>query len=115
MPLSFFVKILPTNQGASQKEEGFKLNLVLNRATPSVLSLFEDAVESLNARQFCQNKKQLTFTYHNQTPVSLLISKDDLKIRLQSATLSSLWFVTHSLVSRLLELYTGKQISNLLL
>lgn len=68
--------------GASKDANDFKLNLVLNKPTSSAVSLFEDVVESLQAREMCTNKKQISFVYHNQTPVSLLVSKDDLKIRI---------------------------------
>jgi hypothetical protein len=51
--------------------------------------------------------KQITFTYHNSIPVSLLISRDDIKIRLQSLDLSSLWFILQSLVKRLNDLYSA--------
>jgi Bardet-Biedl syndrome 9 protein len=37
--------------GAPKDAQDFKLNLVLNNRTcPSLISLFEDVVESLNAR-----------------------------------------------------------------
>ena len=54
----------------------------MNKTIPSALSIFEDVVESLQARELCTNKKQMNFIYHNKTPVSLLISKDDIKVRL---------------------------------
>ena len=63
----------------------------------------------MNARQFCTNKKQLTFTYHNGVPVYILISKDDVKVRVQSPELPATWFVVDGLIKRLMELYcTGK-------
>ena len=46
----------------------------------------------------------MTFTYHNQVPVSLILSKDDLKLRLQSPDFSSLWFLLKALTTRLHEL-----------
>lgn len=55
LPLAFFVTIKGENQGVPPKEsQDFKLNLVLqNRACPSITSLFEDSIESHNARQIC--------------------------------------------------------------
>ena len=54
LPLSFFVQIHANNQNnpqASKEAAGdFKLNLVLNKTCASVTSLFEDCIESLNAR-----------------------------------------------------------------
>ena len=77
----------------------------MNKTVPSINSLFEDVIESLQAREQCTNKKQITFIYHNQTPVSILISKDDLKVRLQSPDFSSIWFIINEVTKRLLDLY----------
>ncbi|TNV72525.1 hypothetical protein FGO68_gene9026 [Halteria grandinella] len=105
LPVAFFLQINAGNQ-AEVREGDVKLNLVLNKAIPSLPSLFEDAIESLQARDIAnQNKKQLTFTYHNQTPVTLIISKDDTKLRLQSPDFASLWYLCQSLVSRLFDLF----------
>lgn len=83
---------------------------MLNRTCASVTALFEDVIESLNARgALGANKKQLTFNYHNQVPVSIIISKDDLKIRLQSPDFSSLWFILKALIKRLTDLYGSKE------
>ena len=43
----------------------FKINIILNKTAPSAVSLFEDVVESLQARDICTNKKQISFIYHN--------------------------------------------------
>jgi len=43
---------------ASAKEASeAKLNLVVNKATPNVVGLFEDVIESLTATNICTNKK----------------------------------------------------------
>jgi hypothetical protein len=63
LPLSFFVTLSPP--GVAKDNSDVKLNFVLNKAAPSVVSLFEDVVESLQARDISTNKKQMTFVYHN--------------------------------------------------
>lgn len=88
-----------------KSEVDFKVNFILNKAAPSVLSLFEEVIESLQAREVSSNKKQMTFVYHNQVPVSVLISKDDVKIRIQSPVFEGLWFIVKELLKRLLEIY----------
>lgn len=47
----------------------------------------------------------MTFVYHNQIPVSLLISKDEVKIRVQSQDFAALWFITKELCRRLHDLF----------
>jgi Bardet-Biedl syndrome 9 protein len=49
----------------------------------------------------------MTFMYHNKIPVSMLISKDDLKVRIQSPDFSSLWYVLTELVRRVSDLYSS--------
>jgi hypothetical protein len=47
----------------------------------------------------------MTFILHNQIPVSLLISKDEVKVRIQSPDFSALWLITKEMVKRLEEVY----------
>ena len=104
LPLAFFVQIAPSQQ-IPKDQNDFKINLVLTKNAPSAVSLFEDVVECLQARELCTNKKQMFFHYHNQQSVSFLISKDDLKVRIQSTHFSSLWFIMNELSTRLHNLY----------
>lgn len=110
LPLAFFVQIAPP-QMAPKDPNDMKINLILTKTAPSAVSLFEDVVECLQARDLCTNKKQMCFIYHNKQIVSLLVSKDDLKIRIQSQNFSSLWFIMNEMVKRLQVLYgSGKSL-----
>jgi hypothetical protein len=55
LPLAFFVSIVPM-AGVKDAAEA-KLNLVLNKAAPQVVSLFEEVVQSHQAMEICTNKK----------------------------------------------------------
>lgn len=113
LPLAFFLQILPAHQASGQPpENASKINLILNKSAPSVLSLFEDVVESLGAREICQNRKQITFTYHTGAPITLIVSKDDMKVRVQgyTADFSTVWFIYDALTKRLFDLYSGSNI-----
>ena len=65
--------------------------------------MFEDVIDNLNARALCQNKKQIGFRLQNSAPICMLISKDDLKIRLQTSQFSAFLLPLKSLLSRLEE------------
>lgn len=91
--------------GAAKESSDVKINLILNKKAPSAVSLFEDVIESLQARELCTNKKQVSFIYHNQMPVSLLISKDDIKIRLQSPEFNAIWYIMQEMIRRLQDIY----------
>lgn len=71
------------------------------------MALFEDVIESLQARDVCTNKKLISFIYHNKVPVSFLVSKDDLKLRLQCPDFASVWFVLSETVRRLHALFAN--------
>lgn len=99
LPMAFFVRVCDLN--LIKDMSLVKLNFVLNQACPSLTSIFEDIIDNLGARQHCQNKKQIGFLTHTGEGVLILISKDDLKIRLQTNNLAALWIPLSFLVSRL--------------
>jgi len=77
------------------------MNLILNQPCPSLSSIFEDVIDNQGARQFCQNKKQIGFLTHTQEGITMLISKDDLKIRIQSNSFTCFWTPLNALIERL--------------
>lgn len=55
----------------------------------------------------CTNKKRMTFVYHSRTPVFVLVSKDDMKVKIQSSDFPSLWFILKELTKRLQDVFAG--------
>ena len=68
--------------------DNFKLVLNLTAPCPSLLEMFSD-VDAIDAEEMA-NTKQLTFVLRNQETVSLLVSKDELKVRFQANSASAL-------------------------
>ena len=81
--MSFFASIGAPIAAKDAKESSEpKIKLTINKKAPSILSLFEDVIDNHQAKELCTNKKKITFIYHNQIPVYILISKDATKIRI---------------------------------
>ena len=61
--------------------DNFKLVLALDGPCPSLLQLFSDVELMVSEQAQMTNPKQVTFVLRNQETISLLVSKDDLKLR----------------------------------
>ena len=60
----------------------YKLMFLLDKAAPSLYDLFKDIVDLRpEIEDELLNPKQITFELRNRITVSILISKDDVKIR----------------------------------
>ena len=77
IPFSFFAQMQPE---VVKDNDNFKLVLQLTGPCPSLLELFRDVQRTEEVEM--TNPKQMTFVLRNQETVSVLISKDDLKVRL---------------------------------
>lgn len=76
LPFNFFVQLHPE---VIKDNDNFKLVLSLSDGCPSLLILFGDVTATDNSQ--LANTKQVTFILRNQETVSILVSKDDLKLR----------------------------------
>lgn len=81
--------------------DNFKLVLGLDGPCPSLLQLFSDVELIMPDQGQLTNTKQVTFILRNQETVSLLVSKDDLKIRFQANVASAIQLVLTESYKRL--------------
>ena len=70
--------ILPSNL----KQSEHKLTLITNKDNLQVSTLFSDVVEEQNAQEAVTNPNAISFMYHNNVIVSILISKNAGKYRI---------------------------------
>ncbi len=103
LPLSLFVRM--ASPEAVEEEEMAELNMTINKQCPSLLSLFEDVVEGLQARAICTEKNKLVVVYHNQTPAVLSLSDDGMTLQLRAAHFAAIWFVLKELTQRLFNVF----------
>ena len=88
LTLPFYCQLLPEVQKGN---DTFKLLFLLDTPAPSLLDLFKDVVDGQpELASELTNTKQVTFEMRNKCPVSILVSKDDLKLRFQSTSASAL-------------------------
>ena len=81
--------------------DNFKLVLSLDGPCPSLLELFSDVELTMPEAGQLTNTKQVTFILRNQETVSLLVSKDDLKVRFQANVASAIQLVLTESYKRL--------------
>lgn len=93
LPFVFFARLSPSIE---KEGDDFKVNLVLDKAFTSLLELFAD----INPNGFGK-KSTLTFLLNDESPVSLKVSQDSMKIRVQGRAFSHLWTIMRELVKRL--------------
>lgn len=75
----FFCQLLPE---VKKDNDTFKLLFLLDKPAPSLLELFKDVVDGQpEIAAELDNPKQVTFECRNKVTVSVLVSKDDMKIR----------------------------------
>ena len=74
---------------------------MLDKAAPSLLDLYSDVVESREIGEPLTNTKQVTFELRSGHTVSVLVSKDDMKIRFQSNNPSALQLILMETYERL--------------
>eukprot|EP00742_Colponemidia_sp_Colp-10_P002939 GILJ01003136.1.p1 GENE.GILJ01003136.1~~GILJ01003136.1.p1 ORF type:complete len:868 (-),score=153.08 GILJ01003136.1:19-2622(-) len=104
LPLSLVVKVIPPVKTAN-----YKLTLETNRLPPSIVSLFEELMQQSGfASSYAQQAAAanvLTVQYHNGVDVTILISKNAGRYRIQSSVFEALWLITSELANRLQRLF----------
>ena len=98
LPLTFFCSIL---DDVEKENAAAKLLILLDKPALSLLDLFHDLVESREMGEPLTNTKQVTIATRSGHTVSVLVSKDDLKIRFQSNDASALQLIVVETYERL--------------
>lgn len=93
--------IIPSNL-----KDPCKITLVTNKDAAQITSFFEDIIDALNAKSVCTTPNAMSFMYHNNVIVSVLISKNAGKYRIQSSTFEALAYIIHELTKRLALVYS---------
>ena len=78
LPFNFFCNLMPET---IKDNDNAKVILQVDRPVPSLLRCFKDLIEPSGFSEMLTDKRKLSFQLHNGQPVSLLVAKDDLKIR----------------------------------
>eukprot|EP00357_Protocruzia_adherens_P011183 CAMPEP_0115013974 /NCGR_PEP_ID=MMETSP0216-20121206/25762_1 /TAXON_ID=223996 /ORGANISM="Protocruzia adherens, Strain Boccale" /LENGTH=822 /DNA_ID=CAMNT_0002383545 /DNA_START=48 /DNA_END=2516 /DNA_ORIENTATION=+ len=97
LPLALFAKVIPPAKSAP-----CKVTFETNKAPPAMGALFEDVLNSQpDAKALVSNPNAIGFMYPNGVDVTILISKNAYKYRIQSSQFEGLWMITKELTKRL--------------
>jgi Bardet-Biedl syndrome 9 protein len=94
--------IIPSNL-----KDQWKVTLVTNKDAVQITSFFDDVIEALNAKSVWTTPNAISFMYHNNIIVSVLISKNAGKYRIQSSWFEALAYIVLELVDRLVMVYSN--------
>ena len=104
LPMAFMCRvILPSNL----RQVEHKTMISTNKDAPQISSLFEDVIETWNARSASTNPNAMSFMFHNNVITSILISKNAGRYRVQCSHFEGQWYIMKELVERLGELFEG--------
>lgn len=95
----FFCTLLPEG---IKNEDNFKTQLNLDKKGPSCYEIFKDFFDQQQLPSALQKSKTYTFKLHNQSKTTVMMSKDDLKYRVQSENPNSLQMLLTELYNRCL-------------
>mmetsp|Transcript_47681 Transcript_47681/g.91053 ORF Transcript_47681/g.91053 Transcript_47681/m.91053 type:complete len:841 (+) Transcript_47681:257-2779(+) len=105
LPLALFCQVVPPVKNA-----GYKITLDTTRMPPQLTTLFEDLVSTSalanDANQRSAANNVLSFMYYSGHDVTILVSKNAGRYRLQSGSFEALWLVADELCRRL-KVYFG--------
>ncbi|CAG9461638.1 unnamed protein product [Pedinophyceae sp. YPF-701] len=109
LPLALFVEL-----DTPVREAAFKLTISTNRDPPRLSSLFDDVLQSTpgTMKSAAGGSNVLTFRFMSGEDVTIIVSKNAGRYRIQSDTFHAMWLVVEELRTRLRELYkhdTGEE------
>jgi Bardet-Biedl syndrome 9 protein len=97
LPFSLTGHIVPQKKSAT-----FKLTIDTNRGALGTDQIFEDLMEGTDAEwRSSATQNSITFQYNDGSDVTMLVSKNAGRYRIQSGTFDALWLFTSELVRRI--------------
>lgn len=107
LPMSLFLRISHDNK---KSESDAKITLLTDKDPLPLNKIFKELTEDsyCDSNLFKQKTNSATFIYPNQTDVTVLVSKQNGRYRIQSNNFQTLLFITHQMVLKLKEAYEDK-------
>lgn len=75
---------------------------------------FSEMVEAQKCDESFKKDRNMTFEYHDGTIVSILVSKDNTKIRIQTNHLHCQWLLLREFVEKLEEMFSNRPIYDII-
>lgn len=106
LPLALFCKVVPPVKNA-----GHKVTLDTNRMPPQLTGLFEEVIsQSPGGAEHAAAGNVISFQYNNGMDVTIIVSKNAGRFRLQSSQFEAMWLVLHELVQRLRNYFEAEEV-----
>lgn len=102
LPMALSCKII----APSNLKNTNKITIVTDKDAAEINGFFEDVIAQLGVREICTTPNVMSFMYHNGVIVTVLISKNAGKFRIQSSSFDALGYIVQELVKRINIVYS---------
>ena len=101
MPTSFFLRLTePQKDNLNSK---IQFSMAGSNTLGSLPEVFSDMFHAQNCNESYKQRRNISFEYHDGSTGSILVSKDEKKIRLQTNEFYQHWLIVKELADRLEE------------
>ena len=108
MSTSFFLRITePNKDGLDSK---LMLSWIHNTSIGSLPNVVNEMFETQKCDESFKERRNISFQYHDGNAASILVSKDERKIRVQACSFDQQWIVMNELTEKLEETFRGYEI-----
>ena len=112
LPVSFFLSIIePVKESQESKIHFVMQGLNMLSSLPDT---FKDMFDMQQCDESFKQRRNITFQYHDGETSSILVSKDEKKIRIQANSLCQQWLVINELTSILEQTSGGQEIYDII-
>ena len=108
MTTSFFLRITEPNKDGLESK--LMLSWAHNSSIGSLPNVFSEMFEAQRCDETFKERRNISFQYHDGAAASILVSKDEKKIRVQACSFDQHWLVLKELTEKLEETFRGYDI-----
>lgn len=107
LPLALFCTVVPPVKNANHK-----VTLDTNRMPPALTGLFEEVIaQSPSGAEHTAAGNVISFQYSNGVDVTIIVSKNAGRFRLQSSRFEAIWLILEELVQRLYAYFDAEDVA----
>jgi hypothetical protein len=112
MSPSFFLRITEPNKDGLESK--LMLSWIHSNSIGSLPNVFNEMFEAQKCDESFKERRNISFQYHDGNRASILVSKDEKKIRVQASSFDQHWIVLRELCEKLEETFRGYEIYDIL-
>jgi len=108
MPTSFFLRLIEPQK--DNMDNKIQFSMVGMYALGPLPEVFAEMFDAQRCDESFKQRRNISFQYHDGAVASVLVSKDEKKIRLQTSDLHHQWLLVKEFIDRLEENYRNTEI-----